>query len=157
MQPNAAVICWNCGKQVIHFAKEVVYKEVPNFCICPLPEPKYKAGPELDRKVAVEVMKWTDEGDYWADSYGHQGWIEPQAGEAVWSPSTNMENAWQVARLFIKKWCQVTVDASASYVKCTIGRQTAFGPAASEFGVETAICLAALLAAEVNEGAVKNG
>lgn len=55
---------------------------------------------ELDEQVAIEVMGWADDPLF-------RGW-----GEARWSPSTNIKNAWEVVEK-IKSDC-----FRVQYIEC---------------------------------------
>ena len=59
------------------------------------------AGPELDGRIAVQVMGWEwDAARRWplADSLTETEWAELMSDDAMyWSPSTNIAQAWQVA------------------------------------------------------------
>ena len=57
------------------------------------------AGHDLDCLVAQKIMGWDLIGDYWADENGHRYWAYPASATLdgdVWSPSTNIDHAWEV-------------------------------------------------------------
>lgn len=74
------------------------------------------AGPELDALVATKVMGWriSKNGHYWVDTLGeHMAHLEDgpwlDAGDKPWSPSEDMDAAWDVVKLLRKRFGIVEV------------------------------------------------
>jgi len=62
---------------------------------------QFEAGPELDRLVAEQVMRWRLDEDWreWFDAQGHsQGWQED------FRPSTDIAAAWEVVIKLVSKY-----------------------------------------------------
>ncbi len=77
------------------------------------------AGPDLDALIATRVMRWIP-GEVGRDhpDAGTDGWsyidsdIEAVGPEPGWSPSTSIEDAWQVVESLRSRGCNVSLFAS---------------------------------------------
>lgn len=106
-------------------------------------------GRELDEAVALKVMGWTCDGDYFHDADGKQvacphGSLMVDIGRRdAWSPSTDIAAAMEVWR---KLWCPVV---SNNWMACLDADGYNIGVAVGGAeDIPAAICRAALLAAE---------
>jgi hypothetical protein len=110
---------------------------------------------ELDRTVALEVMRWHRGGIYYCDEMGNTLDVEI----VDWKPSENIAQAWRVVDRFLERdsGCLFSVGAPHeifSSPRCQFWEAMIYRSSGYADSPAKAICLASLAAVRAGKGEV---